>query len=46
MLAEGRESRCMRGELMAFSVTSFVICWSMNTSPRMCFFQPGCVDTC
>ena len=37
MLAEGRESRCMRGELMASSVTYFVICWSMNTSPCMCF---------
>jgi hypothetical protein len=38
MLAEGRESRCMRGELMACSVTSFVICWIMSTSPRMWFF--------
>lgn len=26
MLAEGRENRCMREGLMAFSVTSFVIC--------------------
>jgi ubiquitin-like 1-activating enzyme E1 A len=37
MLAEGQKSRCMRGGLMASSVTYFVICWSMNTSLRMCF---------
>jgi hypothetical protein len=45
MLAEGRESRCMRGELMASSVTSFVICWIMNTSPRMCVFSNLVVST-
>lgn len=48
MLAEGRESRCMREGLMASSVTYFVICWSMNTSLRMCFVLSDLVvfDTC
>ena len=45
MLAEGRESRCMRGELMASSVTSFVICWIMNISRRMCVFSNLVVST-
>ncbi len=41
MRAEGRKSRCTRGELMASSVTSFVICWNMNTLPRTYFSNVG-----
>jgi hypothetical protein len=38
MCAEGGGSRCMPGGRMAFSATSFAICWTMSTSPRTCFF--------